>query len=114
MASKEITHLRSCQEREKKEIEDNSKDIHEKLKNIKTHLDLLTSSSTPDLPCPECPICLEYMRPPMKIVQCHNGHLVCEGCSKMKEIETCPTCREEFTGRATAMEQHLRILFKIN
>ena len=110
---REIAHLKSCQIKERHVIEENDKDIRDKLKNIKTQLDQLTSPTTSTLPCPECPICLEYMRPPMKIVQCNNGHLICQTCSEMERIETCPTCREHFTGRATAMEQHLRILFRM-
>merc|ERR1712240_208221 len=86
---REIEHLQSCQLNERKMIEEKDKDICEKLKNIKTQLDMLTSSTVPDLPCPECPICLEYMRPPMKIIQCNNGHLACESCSEMERIETC-------------------------
>ena len=67
--NREIAHLESCQVKERNMIEENDKDICDKLKNIKTQLDLLTSPTTSALPCPECPICLEYMRPPMKIVQ---------------------------------------------
>ncbi|KAI4459005.1 e3 ubiquitin-protein ligase siah2 [Holotrichia oblita] len=37
----------------------------------------------------ECPICLEYMTPP--ILQCHGGHSFCQPCRK--KITTCPTCR---------------------
>ena len=79
--------------------------------------DLMTSGVTTDevresfLPCPECPVCLEMLMPPIRILQCSNGHLVCEVCQAQPELSCCPTCREEFTGRATAMEQHLASLF---
>ena len=63
------------------------------------------------LPCPECPVCLEMLLPPIRIIQCSNGHLVCEVCQSQPQLSCCPTCREEFTGRATAMEQHLASLF---
>ena len=63
------------------------------------------------LPCPECPVCLEMLMPPIRIIQCSNGHLVCEVCQSRPQLSCCPTCREEFTGRATAMEQHLASLF---
>jgi len=63
------------------------------------------------LPCPECPVCLELLLPPTRIMQCTNGHLVCEACEAKPELACCPTCRQEFTGRATAMEQHLSTLF---
>lgn len=41
----------------------------------------------------ECPVCFEYILPP--ILQCQNGHLVCQACRKM--ITTCPTCRIQIT-----------------
>ena len=47
----------------------------------------------------------------LRIMQCSNGHLVCEVCEAKPELSCCPTCRQEFTGRATAMEQHLASLF---
>jgi len=63
------------------------------------------------LPCPECPVCLELLLPPARIMQCSNGHLVCAECEAKPELNCCPTCRQGFTGRATAMEQHLSTLF---
>ena len=62
-------------------------------------------------PCPECPVCLELLLPPTRIMQCSNGHLVCRECEAKSELTSCPTCRQTFTGRATAMEQHLATLF---
>ena len=41
----------------------------------------------------ECPVCYEMMRPPSRIFQCNNGHLICEDCKSHSEIRTCPTCR---------------------
>jgi len=69
------------------------------------------SDSSNTLPCPECPVCLEMLMPPIRIMQCSNGHLVCEECESKPELSSCPTCRQSFTGRATAMEQHLATLF---
>ena len=37
----------------------------------------------------ECPICLQYMTPPIK--QCSNGHNICKDCRHY--IEKCPVCR---------------------
>ena len=86
----------------------------------------------PAPPCPACPVCFEVLKPPVRILQCINGHLVCERCRAQPQIEVsqttavlhyrvfthgdcfqvCPTCRKYIVGRATAMEQHLRILFQ--
>jgi len=64
------------------------------------------------LPCPECPVCIEKLMPPTRILQCSNGHLICEDCVSKANIIDCPTCRMKIVGRATAMEQHLASLFQ--
>merc|ERR1712215_137192 len=56
---------------------------------------------------PLCPVCWEEMKPPKRIFQCTNGHLVCEGCRNQPQLVKCPTCREPIMGRATAMEHFL-------
>ena len=61
--------------------------------------------------CPECPVCYEALRPPRRILQCVSGHLTCVDCARKVERFDCPTCKQDFSGRATAMEQFLRTLF---
>jgi E3 ubiquitin-protein ligase SIAH1 len=39
----------------------------------------------------ECPVCLEYMVPPINL--CTNGHNVCSKCRE--SVQLCPTCRDE-------------------
>jgi E3 ubiquitin-protein ligase SIAH1 len=38
----------------------------------------------------ECPVCMEYMLPPITL--CGNGHNICSSCKQ--KIQKCPTCRE--------------------
>ena len=45
----------------------------------------------------ECPVCLDEMRPPVKIFQCSNGHALCEECKDKPEVRSCPICRLVFT-----------------
>ena len=47
----------------------------------------------------ECPVCLEL--PPNVILQCPNGHLICDGCFQriIKEDNRCAICRVLFVGR---------------
>ena len=47
----------------------------------------------------DCPVCLDTMAPPKKILECERGHLICEDCMKRPEIKTCPTCRGPLRGR---------------
>ncbi|XP_045446585.1 E3 ubiquitin-protein ligase sina-like [Melitaea cinxia] len=49
----------------------------------------------------ECPVCLEWMEPPMS--QCRRGHLVCGRCRA--RLSACPVCRTAFSSvRNRAME----------
>ncbi|XP_028161081.1 uncharacterized protein LOC114353325 isoform X4 [Ostrinia furnacalis] len=49
----------------------------------------------------ECPVCLEWMEPPMS--QCRRGHLVCGRCRA--RLASCPVCRTTFSSvRNRAME----------
>ena len=116
-----VSKQRVLEDKQRDEI-DNLDEEKEKLKTELEQLevtleDLMTKGVTTEevkdnfLPCPECPVCLEMLMPPIRIMQCSNGHLVCEVCESKPELTNCPTCRQEFTGRATAMEQHLASLF---
>ena len=63
--------------------------------------------TTPDVP--ECPVCMEEMRPPMQIFNCRNGHLICSVCRP--NVLVCANCRQAYLGRATAVEQIIRQMF---
>jgi len=41
----------------------------------------------------ECPVCMEYMVPPIKF--CTNGHNICTKCRE--KVQFCPTCRARFS-----------------
>ncbi|KAL3283455.1 hypothetical protein HHI36_006599 [Cryptolaemus montrouzieri] len=57
----------------------------------------------------ECPVCMEYMFPP--IHQCTMGHTFCVTC--FDKIRRCPTCRcPKGVSRAYALERiHARVTF---
>ena len=60
----------------------------------------------------ECPVCLEVMKPPMKIWQCEANHLICEECKFKLQNALCPTCRiKTILGRAVSVEAIARSLF---
>jgi len=53
----------------------------------------------------ECPVCMEYMVPPIKL--CTNGHNVCSRCRQT--VQWCPTCRAKFSDvRCLALENIAR------
>lgn len=41
----------------------------------------------------ECPICTQYMAPPIR--QCNTGHSICERC--LGKLRECPLCQSEFS-----------------
>ena len=63
---------------------------------------------------PECPVCLYKLVPSKKIVQCLNGHKICEPCSEEESVLSCPTCKTAFMGRDYGMEAFIRDLFGEN
>jgi E3 ubiquitin-protein ligase SIAH1 len=65
-------------------------------------LRVLNESVLSDL---ECPVCMEYMVPPIEL--CTNGHNICSKCRE--SVQSCPTCRAKFTGiRNLALENIAR------
>ena len=53
----------------------------------------------------ECPVCMEYMVPPIKL--CTNGHNICSKCRP--RVSLCPTCRGSFSEiRNVALENIAR------
>lgn len=81
--------------------------------------DLKNSNPQPSRPKVECPVCMELARPPMRLKQCGQGHIICDTChSRSKKAaggygeatfnpDCCHTCRMVITGRPTALERIL-------
>ena len=118
--TKEIADLEEMivMEREKlKRAHDSEKDTLVKKHKGKMHLhhermaEVQAKLQAPEGPntqlAPVCPVCLQAM-----IYTCYNGHLVCESCKN--KVTTCSLCSQPIMGRAAAMEQMLRNIFKIN
>jgi len=59
----------------------------------------------------ECPVCLEEMKPPRRIWQCSDGHIICDFCRKKPTVTCCPTCRKYIVGRSNIAEKLSRSLF---
>ena len=53
----------------------------------------------------ECPVCMEYIVPP--ILLCTKGHNICSKCKE--SVQCCPTCRTNFSEiRSVALENIVR------
>ena len=58
---------------------------------------------------PECPICMQDMTPPTRIIMCQMGHKLCESCWMKPGLVNCPGhCGTPFIGRDLGMEAFLR------
>ena len=62
-------------------------------------------------------MCLEILQPPMEIMQCGDGHLVCRRCSQQLGVTRCPgetQCNKKIVGRARGLEIYLQSLFGVH
>ena len=104
--------LKKRLDEEYQESRSNSQSLIGKLENAIRNIDLNRilnqTSSCSEL---ECPICLEEMRPPMRIWQCVSGHPVCDTCRRNPRVSECPTCRQKIVGRNVLAEKLARSLF---
>ena len=63
----------------------------------------------------ECPVCLQRIRPPTRIWQCPQSHLVCEPCRDRLQNWRCPCCRtEKVSQRSRLAENMARALFVLD
>jgi len=106
-----------------KRIEKLEDTVHESARNINELKimiqDLQNSKPQPSQPKVECPVCMELARPPMRLKQCGQGHIICDTChSRSKKAaggygeetfnpDRCHTCRMVITGRPAALERIL-------
>ena len=55
----------------------------------------------------QCPICMNDVKPPMRLRQCINGHIICDSCfdkTQGANRHLCHTCRSPMTGRPSQLE----------
>jgi len=90
------------------------RELQEELQTRITPL-LATSNTTADTfsLIPECYVCFENCRPPLKLMTCGTGHIVCEPCFQLMERKICGKCRSSITGRATDIEEMIRKILKL-
>ena len=58
----------------------------------------------------ECPVCYDYIIPPVK--QCVKGHLVCSSCFQKLTPSTCPTCRSGLSQERNFAVEKIAYLLK--
>jgi len=89
-------------------------ELRKMIKDLSIHVSTLSKQSVEV----ECPVCMEVARPPMRLKQCDQGHIVCDTCQSRAEacasgvgrnpnMALCHTCREVITGRPLALERVL-------
>ncbi|XP_063710009.1 uncharacterized protein LOC134838413 [Culicoides brevitarsis] len=60
-----------------------------------------------------CPVCFDTFKPHKKILQCTQGHAICETCHE--KLDNCPVCKEELKGtRNFVMEEMVKKLRRLS
>jgi len=57
---------------------------------------------------PYCYACFENCRPPLKLMTCGSGHIICEPCFQVMERKICGKCGSIISRRATDTEEIFR------
>ena len=100
-----------CETRMKRRFEENETKMDVKIVKMESTLKAEIARARDPIKIPECPICFEELRPPLRIVQCLKGHKICEPCSEKEEVKGCPDgCRAGLMGRDHGMEAFVRQL----
>ena len=99
-------------------VSDNIQGVQQRLESLEKSMKSLIEKSgeaavpKPQIPQPDCPICLENMNHETRIMQCYGGHPMCGGChGKLEEPKICPSCKMGMIGRNYGLENYLRTLF---
>jgi len=99
----------NSEERVKAEILKMEERLEKKILEVKQDRPAITG--------PECPVCFEELKPPLKVVQCEAGHKICEPCSQSvwcasQAEPVCPGgCGAKLIGRDHGMEAFLQQIF---
>ena len=125
MQDEEIKIIKEKYRKQKKKfLESNKLEISAKEKDQTEHellereimSKLLQSLSVPvpEEQVPECPACMEMMKPPLLIFNCPNGHLICSICKPQVPGNLCTECKTPYAGRANGMEKIVRRLMNLD
>jgi len=103
----------------KKKVESLEALISTEMKEMKTMLS--NQSMSKNQPKMDCPVCCETIKPPMRLKQCEQGHIICEDCFQktfsrqtqagivVAEI-ACFVCKFPVRSRPTALKQLLGLI----
>ena len=111
----EISLLTAEQMKRERKHKDSLVQLKEDL--VKAEKQRVVSQSEEDEDQFACPVCLELLRPPLRIFQCPEGHILCENCKENPAIVHCPQCRvplERNSSRNRALEEVARNYFPAN
>jgi len=87
-----------------------AKKMSDDVVSLKEEMNKLKKSAVVKL---ECPVCYEELKPPMRLKQCAQGHIICDDCHMKTGVdggasrELCHTCRMMYLGRPSVLESLL-------
>jgi len=108
----ELELLKNEKYRNEKVLQDDLKELDSDLEKAERHRVIASQDEEDDQLA--CPVCLELLRPPLRIFQCPEGHILCENCRDNPSLVHCPQCRIPLEGvcsRNRALEEVARTVF---
>jgi len=109
LEKKHKEEISKVMEAQKEELNKRKVEQIEEIEEIEKHLCEYKKKKT-GFRIPECPVCFEELKTPIKIFNCTNGHLICEKCKE--SVRVCTLCRAAYGGRATEMEKFIHSLLE--
>ena len=92
----EVSLLKSELVAQRNEATTRHKALKHELRQLKDSL--RASSLTDSVDSVDCPACLEVVKPPMRLKQCGEGHVICDSCFDLNPNKRCTICRGPITG----------------
>jgi len=84
-----------------------AEEVKQAEKRLKSEIGKVKAPATDFIP--ECLVCLESLEA-LKIVQCVQGHKICEPCSEKEDVVACPDCKLAFLGRDIGTEASVQFM----
>ena len=109
-----LTELAAKKAQLELEREAKLRELAEQLEKAERKSVLQTTSQSHEEHWFGCPVCLLLLKPPIRIFQCPEGHILCEECKENPAMVHCPQCRCSLEGQCSrnrALEEVARSYF---
>ena len=104
---KEVSTIKDDLKSQRTEMTAMKEELSQQLKEIKNMIGGNSSLRRPANV--ECPVCMEEVKPPMRLRQCGLGHIICDACFHQNQADRslCFICRGTITGMYCEFDKKL-------